>query len=82
MTWLDIASPEARDAESMPVNRRLRERGSPLGRCMLGLERLPAGGATNGSGHWDGWLREALILGEGDVVGQHGHAALADSLRR
>ncbi|MGM9483880.1 helix-turn-helix domain-containing protein [Roseateles sp. NT4] len=55
-----LDAPDARDTEAMPVNRRLWDRDSAIGRFMLGLDRLPAGGATDGSGHWDGWLREAL----------------------
>ncbi len=55
-----LDAPEARDTEAMPVNQRLWERGSPLGRFMLGLDRLPTEGAADAAGHWDGWLREAL----------------------
>jgi len=55
-----LDAPDARDAEAMPVNQRLWERDSPLGRFMIGLDRLPAKGAADGAGHWDGWLRAAL----------------------
>ena len=55
-----LDAPDARDTEAMPVNQRLWERDSPLGRFMLGLDRLPPGGAMDGGGQWDGWLREAL----------------------
>lgn len=55
-----LDAPHERDAAALPVNRRLWERDSSLGRFMRGLDRLPASGTSDGSGHWDGWLREAL----------------------
>lgn len=55
-----LDAPDARDAEAMPINQRLWERDSALGRFMVGLDQLPPGGAADSGGDWDNWLRVAL----------------------
>ena len=55
-----LDAPDARDARAMPVNQRLWDADSALGRFMFALDRLPADGAADPLGRWDGWLRQAL----------------------